>query len=207
MDPTKRSGRPAADYLSKGADPMSVKQARLHRETEAFMRSPGQLVPNNSMTERFVRQSLEQDAQHVYSNPYGDWRGQNLPSTGVNYQLVKPTWQQGSMMAGTLEVDNDLGDRLQGQKVMEETLPNPLQQAPNEWVTTLGLAAEVQRLPSSGQPIGIELPDTPLPDMEDLRFTQPLIEGSFADALFPQPEAPTFDLSKGKPARMPKPKG
>jgi hypothetical protein len=207
MDPTKRMARPAGDYLAKGSDPMSVPQARLHRETEQFMRSPGQLVPNNSMTERFVRQELAQDSQQVYSNPYGDWRGQNLPSTGVNYQLVKPSWQQGQLMAGTLEVDNDLGDHLQAEKVMGETLPNALQQPPNEWVTTAGLAAEVQRYPSSGQPVGLELPDTPLPDIEDLRFTQPLVEGSSADALFPQAEAPTFDLSKGKPARMPKAKG
>lgn len=206
MDPTKRMARPAGDYLAKGNDPMSVPQARLQREAEQFMRAPNQLVPNNSMTERFVREGLAQDAQHVYSNPYGDWRGQNLPGTGVNYQLVKPSWQQGQMMAGTLEVDNDLGDHLQAEKVMGETLPNVLQQAPNEWVTTAGIAAEVQRLPSSGQPIGLELPDTPMPDLEDLRFTQPIVEGSSADSLFPQTEAPTFDLSKGKPSRMPKPK-
>ena len=203
MDDTDRLSRSLKSYHSKGSDPQWVTQSRRHRETEATMRSPNQLVPNNSWTELNLRQELAHDAGLVYENTYRDGRGQINP---VGYQLVKPTWLQGSMMAGTLEVDNDLGDHLQAERVMGETLPNPLQQPPNEWVTTAGLAAEVQRLPSSGQPIGIELPDTPPPEMEDLRFTQPLVEGSSADALFPQAEAPTFDLSKGKPARAPKPR-
>lgn len=207
MDPSKRMARPAGDYLSRGVDPASVPQARLQKEAEAFYKAPGQSVPNNTMVGRGVQQEVAHSNGLIYGNLYGDWRGQGVPSTGVDLQMVKPTWQQGQMMAGAPEASNAAFDYTAADQFAAMTLPSPLQQQPSELIVQQGLQTEVQRWPGSGQPTGAPLPSSPPVEIEDLRFTQPLIEGSVQDALFPQAEAPTFDLSKGAPSRMPKAKG
>lgn len=206
MDPSKRMARPAGDYISRGLDPASVPQARLQKEAELFYKAPGQSVPNNTMVGRGIQQEVGQDNSLVYGNLYGDWRGQGVPSTGVDLQLVQPVWQQGRMMAGNPEIDNELADRVEGERFAAQQLPSPLDQQPSELITNPGIAGEVNRWPVSGQPMGVELPSGPPVEIEDLRFTQPIIEGSMQDALFPAVEAPTFDLSKGAPARTPKAK-
>ena len=206
MDPSKRMARPAGDYISRGLDPASVPQARLQKEAELFYKAPGQSVPNNTMVGRGIQQEVGQDNSLVYGNLYGDWRGQGVPSTGVDLQLVQPVWQQGRMMAGNPEIDNELADRVEGERFAAQQLPSPLDQQPSELITNPGIAGEVNRWPVSGQPMGVELPSGPPVEIEDLRFTQPIIEGSMQDALFPAVEAPTFDLNKGAPARTPKAK-
>lgn len=207
MDPSKRMARPAGDYLSRGVDPASVPQARLQKEAEAFYKAPGQSVPNNTMVGRGVQQEVAHSNGLIYGNLYGDWRGQGVPSTGVDLQMVKPVWQQGRMMAGAPEIDNEFADRIAGEQFQAQQLPSPVQLPASDLVASPGIAGEVDRWPTSGQPSGVPLPASPPVEVEDLRFTQPLIEGSVQDALFPQAEAPTFDLSKGAPSRMPKAKG
>lgn len=206
MDASKRMGRPAGDYISRGLDPSSVPVARLQKEADTFYRAPNQAVPNNTMVGRGVQMEVARDNQQVYGNTYGDWRAQGVPSTGVDLALVKPGVPQQALLTQP-EQANERFDYEEGQRFMAQQLPSPLDQPPPAALQNQGLAMAVARDPASGRPIGQPLPPTPPVEIEDLRFVAPLIEGSSADALFPQVEAPTFDLSKGKPARMPKAKG
>lgn len=220
MDPLKRATRPASDYMGRGNNPGSVPVARGQKLAQQFYTQPGARVPNNTMVGNQIQQELGQmDNARINSNLYGDWRGQNLPSTGVNYALQPPAWGGARMMSQQpLVASEQLGDlRWAGQV---NGAGGPLVAQPNEWVQTPGIAAESPRYPGTGQPMGLPLPSAPQGGVEDLINAQPLaampagqelmyasrVEGHPAMAALPQAGNGASPNAGGMPALMPQTK-
>ena len=223
MDPLKRMSRPATDYMGRGLDPANVPVARGQKLAAQFYTQPGAAVPNNTMVGNQIQQELAQfDNARISSNPYGDWRAQAVPGTGVNYALQPPAWGGGRMMSPQAAPDSEqLGD-LQWAGQVNGTAGTdggaPLMAAPNEWVQNPGLAIEVGRYPGTGTPVGQQLPPTAPWGFEDLRSTQSLmpaapdmlfasrVEGHPAEAALPSAGAGAAPNLGGMPPVMPQPK-
>ena len=220
MDPLKKATRPATDYMGRGNNPGDVPVARGQKLAAQFYTQPGARVPNNTMVGGQIQQELDQlDNARVISNLYGDWRGQNLPGTGVNYALQAPAWSGARMMSQQPLGDSEqLGDlRWAGQV---NGAGGPLAAQPNEWVQNPGIAREAVRYPGTGQPMGLPLPSAPQQQTEDLMSAQPLaampagqelmfasrVEGHPAMAALPQAGAGATPNAGGMPALMPQPK-
>ena len=218
MDPLKKATRPAGDYMSRGLDTANVPVARGQKMAQQFYTQPGGSVPNNTMVGNQIQQELMQfDNARISSNPYGDWRAQGLPGTGVNYGVQPPAWGAGRVMSPQGMADSEgLGDlRWAGQV---GGAGGPLEGPPNEWVTNPGLAGESARYPGTGQPIGLPLPAAPQTAMEDLMSAQSLmpaapdmmfasrVDGHPAEAALPQAGAGATPTAGGMPAAMPQPK-
>lgn len=217
MDPLKKATRPPSDYMSRAGNPQNVPVARSQNLAKRFYTQPGAQVPNNTLVGSQIEQELGQlDNARVVSNLYGDWRGQNLPGTGVNYALQPPAWSGGRMMSQQpLAASEQLGDlRWAGQV---NGAGGPLAAEPNEWVQTPGIAAESMRY-QTGQPMGRPLPSAPPMAMEDLVSAQtPLpaaadlmfasrVEGHPAMAVLPQAGTGAAPTAGGMPALMPQAK-
>lgn len=216
MDPLKKATRPASDYMGRGNNPGSVPVARGQKLAQQFYTQPGARVPNNTMVGNQIQQELGQmDNARINSNLYGDWRGQNLPSTGVNYALQPPAWSGGRMMSQQPLMDSEqLGDlRWAGQV---NGAGGPLVAQPNEWVQTPGIAAESMRYPGTGQPMGLPLPSGGPPTaLEDLSSAQTLmpaapdmlfasrVDGHPAMAALPQAGHGASPDTGGMPSLMP----
>jgi len=186
MDPLKKATRPAGDYMSRGLDAANVPVARGQKLAQQFYTQPGAAVPNNTMVGNQLQQELAQfDNARISSNPYGDWRAQGLPGTGVNYGFQPPAWGGAKMMSpqGMPETEG-LGDlRWAGQV---NGAGGPLMAPPNEWVANPGLAKETPRYPGTGQPMGLPLPSGGPPmAMEDLASAQTLMPAAVAACLLP----------------------
>lgn len=218
MDPLKKATRPPSDYMSRAGNPQNVPVARSQKLADQFYTQPGAQVPNNTLVGSQIEQELGQlDNARIVSNLYGDWRGQNLPGTGVNYALQPPAWSGGRMMSPQPLMDSEqLGDlRWAGQV---NGAGGPLMAPPNEWVQRPGIAAEAPRYPTTGQPMGVPLPSAPPPRMEDLMSAQtPMpaapdlmfasrVDGHPAMAALPQAGAGAAPDAGGMPSLMPQPK-
>lgn len=216
MDPLKKATRPAGDYMSRGLDQQSVPVARGQKLAQQFYLQPGASVPNNTMVGNQIQQELGQlDNARISSNPYGDWRAQGLPGTGVNYALQPPAWSGGRMMSPQGLPDSEkLGDlRWAGQV---NGAGGPLMGPPNEWVANPGLMAQSPRYPGTGQPGVAPIPAAAPMRMEDLVSAQNLmpaapdmmfasrVEGHPAEAALPA--AGGTPTAGGMPATMPAPK-
>lgn len=218
MDPLKKATRPATDYMGRGSNPQDVPKARGQKLAQQFYTQPGARVPNNTMVGGQIQQELGQfDNARINSNLYGDWRGQNLPGTGVNYGFQPPAWSGARMMSQQPLGDSEqLGDlRWAGQV---NGAGGPLVAEPNEWVQTPGIAAESPRYPGTGQPMGLPLPPAPPMAIEDLNSAQTLmpaapdlmfasrVDGHPAMAALPQAGAGATPDAGGMPALMPQAK-
>lgn len=219
MDPHKKATRPASDYMGRGNDPANVPVARSQKMATQLYTQPGAAVPNNTMVGNQIQQELAQlDNARISSNPYQDWRAQNLPGTGVNYAMQRPAWGAARVMSPQpMPHSEQLGDlRWAGQV---GGAGGPLAGPPNEWVANPGLAREVPRYPT-GQPIGNPLPSSgPPASREDLRSAQnPMpaapdmmfaskVEGHPAEAALPSAGRGASPEAGGMPATMPRPAG
>lgn len=229
MDPHKRATRPASDYMGRGNDPANVPVARSQKQAAQLYVQPGAPmttplgnqrfpVPNNTMVGNQIQQELAQvDNARISSNPYQDWRAQNLPGTGVNYAIQPPAWSAARAMSPqAMQQSEQLGDlRWAGQV---NGAGGPLAGAPNEWVVNPGIARETSRY-GTGQPMGNPLPSSgPPAGMEDLRSAQNLmpaapdmafasrVDGHPAEAALPGAGMGSAPTAGGMPATMPKPK-
>jgi hypothetical protein len=219
MDPHKRATRPASDYMSRGVDPANVPVARSQKQAAQLYTQPGAAVPNNTMVGNQIQQELAQlDNARISSNPYQDWRAQNLPGTGVTYAMQRPAPGGARVMSPqAMPQSEQLGDlRWAGQV---SGAGGPLAGPPNEWVQNPGLAKEAMRY-GTGQPVGRPLPSGgPPPGREDLSSAQSLmppapdmmfasrVEGHPAEAALPSAGQGASPGAGGMPAVMPKPAG
>jgi hypothetical protein len=218
MDPYKKATRPASDYMGRAGNPQDVPVARGQKLAQQFYTQPGARVPNNTMVGNQIQQELGQlDNARITSNLYGDWRGQNLAGTGVNYGFQPPAWSGARMMSQQPFAENEqLGDlRWAGQV---NGAGGPLVSQPNEWVQSPGLAKETPRY-ETGQPMGIALPSAPPGGMEDLNSAQSLmpatpdlmfssrVDGHPAEAALPSAGQGSAPTAGGTPGLMPQPKG
>jgi hypothetical protein len=216
MDPHKKATRPASDYMSRAVNPGDVPVARGQKLAQQFYTQPGGTVPNNTMIGNQIQQELGQfDNARISSNPYGDWRAQGVPGTGVNFGMQPPAWGAAKVMSPQpMPQSEQLGDlRWAGQV---NGSGGPLAAAPNESVMNPGIAAEVQRY-GTGQPMGVPLPSSPPAGMEDLRSTQSLmpaapdmmfasrVEGHPAQAALPSAGQGASPSTGGLPSVMPNP--
>jgi hypothetical protein len=224
MDPQRRATRPATDYMGRGNDPANVPVARGQKLADQFYTVPGGRVPNNTLVGNQIQMEVGRDNGQVYSNPYQDWRGANLPGASIDYGMQRPAPAVGRMMTPqAIGQSESMGDlRWAGQV---NGMGGPLAGPPNEWVANPGLMKEVQRYPT-GQPVGRPLPPggpppgqedlrsakTPVPTTTDLMFAGPdlqaasRVEGSPADALLPRAGRGSSPGKGGRPAVMPQPR-
>lgn len=225
MDPQRRATRPMADYMGRGNDPANVPVARGQKLADQLYTVPGGRVPNNVLVGNQIQMEIGRDNGQIYSNPYQDWRGANLPGASISYGMQRPAPAAMQMMTpqpiGQTEAMGDL--RWAGQV---NGMGGPLAGPPNEWVANPGLAKETPRYPT-GQPMGHPLPaGGPPPQQEDLRSAQPpapavadlsvpgpdlqvasRVEGSPADALLPRAGRGSTPTKGGRTAVMPRPQG
>lgn len=218
MDPLKKATRPPSDYMSRAGNPQNVPVARRQNLANRFYTQPGARVPNNTLVGSQIEQELDQLKARVVRNPYDDWRGENVPGTGVDYVLQPPAWS-GEWMTSQqpLMASEQLGDlRWAGQV---NGAGGPLMAEPNEWVQAPGIAAESMRYPGTGQPMGLPLPSGGPPTaLEDLSSAQTLmpaapdilfasrVDGHPAMAALPQAGHGASPDTGGMPSLMPAPK-
>jgi hypothetical protein len=204
--------------MGRGNDPANVPVARSQKQAAQLYTQPGAAVPNNTMVGNQIQQELAQvDNARINSNPYQDWRAQNLPGTGVNFGIQPPAWGAARVMSPqAMQQSEQLGDlRWAGQV---NGAGGPLAGAPNEWVMNPGLARETPRY-STGQPMGNPLPSSgPPAGMEDLMSAQSLmpaapdmgfasrVDGHPAEAALPSAGAGAAPTAGGMPSTMPKPR-
>jgi hypothetical protein len=180
-----------------------------------YKQTPAQLC---ATWQQWKQELAQLDNARINSNPYQDWRAQNLPGTGVNYAIQRPAWGAARVMTPQpIQHSEQLGDlRWAGQV---GGAGGPLAGPPNEWVANPGLAREVPRYPT-GQPIGNPLPSSgPPAGVEDLRSAQNLmpaapdmmfaskVEGHPAEAALPSAGQGASPGAGGMPAVMPQPAG
>lgn len=217
MDPRKQATRPPSDYMGRGSNPQDVPVARAQKQAAQLYTQPGARVPNNTMVGREVQLGVAQGNGQIYSNPYGDWRGQGVRGTGIDYREQRPAWAAGRMMSQQpLAASEQVGDlRWAGQV---NGSGGPLQAPPNAWVQNPGIAKEAPRYPGTGQPAQAPLPSHAPMAMEDLRTAQTLmpaapdlafasrVDGHPAEAALPSAGHGASPGRGGMPMSMPQPR-
>lgn len=217
MDPLNRETRPAGDYMSRGLDPGNVPVARQQKMATQFYTQPGASVPNNTQVGRQVQQEIARDNGQIYSNPYGDWRAQGVPGTGIDYREQRPAWAAARVMSPQPgPASEQVGDlRWAGQV---NGAGGPLAGPPNPWVQNPGIAKEASRYPGTGQPGQPPMPaqapmamedlrsvQTPMPAAPDLGFAS-RVEGHPAEATLPAAGRGASPGPGGMPMTMPEPR-